>query len=196
MKNLFKFSLVLGVALLTMNVHASDIDFSLGVKKEKGKIITFVLNDAKKLDLSIYDASNRLIHSEKVSSENVIKTYDLKDLPDGIYYLEAESELKISRYKISVFEKSALLSETSISEVYKPVFIEKDGLLTVSILNTAKSSAYIKIYDHDDNEVYDSGMINDERISKNFDVSNVTSEGYTFIISYGNKAFTKTFDRK
>jgi hypothetical protein len=110
--------------------------------------------------------------------------------------LEAESELKISRYKISVFEKSALLSETSISEVYKPVFIEKDGLLTVSILNTAKSSAYIKIYDHDDNEVYDSGMINDERISKNFDVSNVTSEGYTFIISYGNKAFTKTFDRK
>lgn len=196
MKNLFKFSLVLGVALLTMNVQASDIDFSLGVKKEKGKIITFVLNDAKKLDLSIYDAKDRLIHSEKVTSENVIRTYDLKDLPDGIYYLEAESELKISRYKISVVGKSALLSETSISEVYKPVFVEKDGLLTVSILNAAKSPAYIKIYDNEDNEVYDSGMLKDERISKNFDVTNVVSEGYTFIISYDNKSFTKTFASK
>lgn len=196
MKNLFKFSLVLGVALLTMNVQASDIDFSLGVKKEKGKIITFVLNDAKKLDLSIYDANNRLIHSEKVTSENVIRTYDLKDLPDGIYYLEAESELKISKYKISIVGKSALLSETSISEVYKPVFVEKDGLLTVSILNAAKSPAYIKIYDHEDNEVYDSGMLKDERISKNFDVTNVVSEGYTFIISYDNKSFTKTFASK
>jgi hypothetical protein len=196
MKNLFKFSLVLGVALLTMNVHASDIDFSLGVKNEKGRIITFVLNDAKKLDLSIYDANNRLIHSEKVTSENVIRTYDLKDLPDGIYYLEAESELKISRYKISVVGKSALLSETSISDVYKPVFEEKDGLLTVSILNNTKSKAYIKIYDHEDNEVYDSGMLKDERISKKFDVTNVVSEGYTFIISYDNRAFTKSFDKK
>lgn len=195
MKNLFKFSLVLGVALLTMNVHAGAIDFSLGVKNEKGKIITFVLNDAKKLDLSIYDENSRLIHSEKVNSENVIKTYDLSDLPEGVYYLEAESELKISRYKISVVGKSALLSETSISDVYKPVFEEKEGFLTVSILNGTKSQAYIKIYDHEDNEIYDSGMLKDEKISKNFDLANVT-EGYTFVISYDNKAFTKTFASK
>lgn len=197
MKNLFKFSLVLGVALLTMNVQASDIDFSLGVKKEDGRVITFVLNDAKKLDLSIYDAKNRLIHSENVKSQKDInRTYDLKDLPEGIYYLEAESELKISRYKISVVGKSALLSETSISDIYKPVFEEKEGLLSVSILNSAKSPAYIKIYDHEDNEVYDSGMLNDEKISKNFDVTNVVSEGYTFIITYDNKSFTKSFDKK
>lgn len=191
MKNLFKFSLVLGVALLTMNVHAGAIDFSLGVKNEKGKTITFVLNDAKKLNLSIYDVNNRLIHSEKITSENVIRTYDLKDLPEGIYFLEAESELKISRYKISVVGKSALLSETSISDIYKPVFEEKDGLLTVSFLNTAKSPAYIKIYDHEDNEIYDSGVLKDERISKKFDITNVVSEGYSFVVTYDNKAFYK-----
>jgi len=197
MKNLFKFSLVLGVALLTMNVHASDIDFSLGVKKEEGRIITIVLNDAKKMDLSIYDVKNRLIHSENVASQKVInRTYDLKDLPEGTYYLEAESELKISRYKISVVGSTAVLSETAISDIYKPVFIEKDGLLTVSFINSQKSSATIKIYDHEDNEVYDSGLLKDQKISKSFDLSNIKSDGYTFVINYDDKSFMKSFDNK
>ncbi|HQK40954.1 hypothetical protein C3L50_05915 [Flavobacterium alvei] len=197
MKNLFKFSLVLGVALLTMNVHASDIDFSLGVKKEEGRIITIVLNDAKKMDLSIYDVKNRLIHSENVASQKVInRTYDLKDLPEGTYYLEAESELKISRYKISVVGSTAVLSETAISDIYKPVFIEKDGLLTVSFINSQKSSATIKIYDHEDNEVYDSGLLKDQKISKSFDLSNIKSDGYTFVINYDDKSFIKSFDNK
>ncbi|WP_304197710.1 hypothetical protein [Flavobacterium alvei] len=194
MKNLFKFSLVLGVALLTMNVHASDIDFSLGVKKEEGRIITIVLNDAKKMDLSIYDVKNRLIHSENVASQKVInRTYDLKDLPEGTYYLEAESELKISRYKISVVGSTAVLSETAISDIYKPVFIEKDGLLTVSFINSQKSSATIKIYDHEDNEVYDSGLLKDQKVSKSFDLSNIKSDGYTFVINYDDKSFMKSF---
>ncbi|HQF48380.1 MAG TPA: hypothetical protein PLZ71_06960 [Flavobacterium alvei] len=197
MKNLFKFSLVLGVALLTMNVHASDIDFSLGVKKEEGRIITIVLNDAKKMDLSIYDVKNRLIHSENVASQKVInRTYDLKDLPEGTYYLEAESELKISRYKISVVGSTAVLSETAISDIYKPVFIEKDGLLTVSFINSQKSSATIKIYDHEDNEVYDSGLLKDQKVSKSFDLSNIKSDGYTFVINYDDKSFMKSFDNK
>ena len=197
MKNLFKFSLVLGVALLTMNVQASDIDFSLGVKKEEGRIITIVLNDAKKMDLSIYDVKNRLIHSENVASQKVInRTYDLKDLPEGTYYLEAESELKISRYKISVVGSTAVLSETAISDIYKPVFIEKDGLLTVSFINSQKSSATIKIYDHEDNEVYDSGLLKDQKISKSFDLSNIKSDGYTFVINYDDKSFIKSFDNK
>lgn len=197
MKNLFKFSLVLGVALLTMNVQASDIDFSLGVKKEEGRIITIVLNDAKKMDLSIYDVKNRLIHSENVASQKVInRTYDLKDLPEGTYYLEAESELKISRYKISVVGSTAVLSETAISDIYKPVFIEKDGLLTVSFINSQKSSATIKIYDHEDNEVYDSGLLKDQKISKSFDLSNIKSDGYTFVINYDDKSFMKSFDNK
>lgn len=197
MKKLLKFSLVLGVALLTMNVHASDVDFSLDVKKEQGRIISFVLNDAKKMDLSVYDTKNRLIHTESVSSQKAInRTYDFKDFPEGTYYLEAESDLKISRYKITVVGKSALLSETSISDVYKPVYVEKDGKLTVNILNSSKTPAYIRIYDKEDNEVYDSGMLKSLKISKNFDVTNVVSEGYTFVVNYDNKSFTKTFASK
>ena len=41
MKKILKFSLVLVVAFTTMNLHAGTVDFTIGVKKEQGKIVTF-----------------------------------------------------------------------------------------------------------------------------------------------------------
>lgn len=194
MKNLFKFSLVLGVALLTMNVHASEFDFSLGVKKEEGRVITFVLNDAKKLDLSIYDENNKLIHSENVSSQSVInRAYDLNALPEGVYYLVAESEYKIVKYKISVLGAKATLSETAILEEFKPVFIQKEGLIKLNFLNIDKSPTCVKIYDQADHLVYDSGELTDQNISKIFDIYNIQNEEYTIVVKDNNKTFTKTF---
>jgi hypothetical protein len=197
MKNLFKFSLVLGVALLTMNVHASDIDFSLGVKKEQGKVITFVFSETNKLNLSIYDTEGKMIHTENVDSQTFInRTYDLNALPEGIYYLVAESEYKISKYKISVVGTTARLLETPISEEFKPVFTEKDGLLKLSFLNLDKSPTFVKIYDKEDNLVYDSGMLTDQNIAKTFDVYTNQNEAYTFVVTNNNKSYAKTFYKR
>jgi hypothetical protein len=197
MKNLFKFSLVLGVALVTMNVHASDVDFSLDVKKNQGRIITFVFSETKKINLSIYDADGKIIHSETVDSQNNInRTYDLKDLPEGTYFLDAETELKIATYKISVVGATAVLSETPISEKFKPVYIEKEGLIKVNFLNIDESPTCIKIYDQEDNLVYDSGKLMDQNISKVFDIYNMRNEDYTIIVTDNNRAFTKTFFNK
>ena len=48
MKKISKFGLMLGVTLLTMNVHAGTVDFSLDVKKEQGKKVTFAINKINK----------------------------------------------------------------------------------------------------------------------------------------------------
>jgi hypothetical protein len=194
MKKILKFSLVLLVALTTMNLHAGTVDFTLNVKKEQGKMVTFALNMTNKVDLSIYDANDKLIHSEIVDSKkNIDRTYDLKALPDGTYFLIAESEMKISKYKISVAGATATLSENAISEVYKPVFVDKNGLIALSILNLEKSPVSIKIFDNDDNEVYNSAVLTDQTINKIFDVKNVKFDNYTFVMTYNNKTFTKTF---
>jgi hypothetical protein len=194
MKKILKFSLVLLVALTTMNLHAGTVDFTLNVKKEQGKMVTFALNMTNKVDLSIYDANDKLIHSEMVDSKkNIDRTYDLKALPDGTYFLVAESEMKISRYKISVAGATAILSEYAISEVYKPVFVNKKGLVALSILNLDKSPVSIKIFDNEDNEVYNSAILTDQNINKFFDVKNIKFETYTFVMTYNNKTFTKTF---
>lgn len=197
MKKISKFSLVLVVTLLTMNMHAGTVDFTLNVKKEQGKMVTFALNQIEKIDLSIYDADDKLIHSENVDSKKDIKrTYDLKALPEGTYFLQAESDSKISRYEISVVGETALLSADAVSEVYKPVFAVKNGLVWVNILNLDQSPVNIKIYDKEDNEVYDSAFLMGQNVTKVFDINNFQNEEYTFVVTDNDNTFTKKFDKR
>lgn len=194
MKKISKFGLMLGVTLLTMNLYAGTVDFTLDVKNEQGKKVTFALDNMSKVNLSIYDAEGKIIHSEKVDSKKgVNRTYDLKAFPVGTYFLEEESDIKISKYEILVAETTATLSANPISEIYKPAFVNKKGLIRVSFLNIDKSPVNIKIYDKANNEVYDSDAILDFDVKKVFDINNVDDEEYTFVMTYKDKSFTKTF---
>jgi hypothetical protein len=197
MKKISKFSLVLIVTLLTMNMHAGTVDFTLDVKKEQGKMVTFALNQIEKIDLSIYDADDKLIHSENVDSKKDIKrTYDLKALPEGTYFLQAESDSKILRYEISVVGETASLSGDAVSEVYKPVFAVKKGLVWVNILNLDESPVNIKIYDNEYNEIYNSASLMSQTVTKVFDINNFQNEEYTFVVTDNDKTFTKTFSKR
>jgi hypothetical protein len=53
-----------------MNASALGNDFSR-CKKVQGKKVTFVLNEVNKVELSILDLDNKLIHSENVNSKEV-----------------------------------------------------------------------------------------------------------------------------
>jgi hypothetical protein len=197
MKKISKYSLVLVVTLITMNMFAGTVDFTLDVKKEQGKLVTFALNQTEKIDLSIYDAEGKMIHSENVNSpKSVNRTYDLNALPEGTYFLEAESDLKVSRYEISVVGETALLSSDAVSEVYKPTFLNKNGLVWVNVLNLDKSPVSIKIYDNEFNEIYDSALLVGQNVTKVFDINNFQNEEYTFVITDNNKSFTKTFSKR
>lgn len=199
MKKILKFGLVLVAALTTMNGHASTVDFALDVKNEQGKKVTFAVNTINIMNLSIYDADDKLIHTEAVNSKKDFKrTYDLNDLPEGTYFLEVESDLTISRYEISVAKATATLSANAISEDFKPVpaFLYKDGLVWVNIVNLDQAPVNIKIYDKDGDEVYDSPKMTDENVTKIFDVNNIQNEKYTFVMTYKDKTFTQTFPKK
>lgn len=194
MKKILKFSLVLVVVLTTMNVHAGELEFTLDVKKEKGKMVTFALNKINKINLSVYDAKGGLIHSEIVESQkNINRTYDLKSLPDGTYFLEAESDIKISRYEISVVGETASLSANAILEIYKSTFVNKKGLEWVSILNLDKSPVNIKVYDKENNVVYDSDAVLDQDLKKAFNINKIREDEYTFVMTYKDRTVMKTF---
>lgn len=199
MKKILKFGLVLVAALTTVNGHASTVDFTLDVKNEQGKKVTFAVNTINIMNLSIYDADDKLIHTEEVNSKKYFsRTYDLNELPEGTYFLEVESDSKISRYEISVAKATATLSANAISEDYKPVpvFLYKDGLVWVNIVNLGQAAVNIKIYDKDGDEVYDSPKLTDENVTKIFDVNNIQNEKHTFVMTYKDRTFTQTFPKK
>lgn len=194
MKRILNLSLVLAVVFTAMGAQAGEIDFSLYVKKDTGnsKMVSFAFNQVTKVELSLYDANEKLIHNEKVSAKSSIsRTYDLNELPDGTYFLEAETALKIARYEIKVSNNSAILSNKAVSEVYKPVLVTKDGKVSVNIQNTEKTPVSVTIYDAQDNEVY-KGNLSGANAAKTFDISKVATESYTFVMTYDNKTFTET----
>ena len=157
----------------------------------------FTVNQIEKMDLSIYDTEGKMIHSENVDSQKSInRTYDLKALPEGTYFLEAESDTKVSRYEISVLGETASLSGDAVSEVFKPVFAYKNGLLWVNILNLDNSPVNIKIYDNEYNEIYDSAFLTGQNVAKVFDINNFQNEEYTFVVTDNDKTFTKTFSKR
>ena len=198
MKKILKFSLVLAAVVLTaVQAHAGNADFSLDLIKEEGKTVSFSLKEIKKIDLSIYDINDGLIYQEKVISEdNINRTYDLTALPDGIYFLKAESDLKISKYKIEVVGNKAKLSTDAISEMYKPVLVNKNGIVTVNILNLKKAPVTVVIYNADQTEVYNETLVADLYVGKIFDLSSAQSGKYTFEITYNGKTFIETVATK
>lgn len=198
MKKILKLSLMLAaVALTTVEAHAGNADFSLDLKKEEGKTVSFTLREIKKIDLSIYDTSDNLIYQENVTSDDDInRTYDLTAFPDGVYYLQAESDLKISKYKIEVVGKVAKLSADAISEVYKPSLTSKNGIVTLNMLNINQTPVTVKIYNSNDTEVYNETLPAELNVGKIFDVKNMEGNRCTFVITSNGKTFIETVDAK
>jgi hypothetical protein len=197
MKKFLKFSLAFALVLTAIGAHAGDADFSLKVKKENGKTVSFVLNEVKNVELSIYDTSDKLIHSEKISSEgNINRVYDLAALPEGTYFLQAETEMKIAKYEITVVGETATLSDLAITEVFKPMLVNENGKVSLSILNLDKSPVNVAIYDAANNEVYNKTFNGEQNVNKFFDITTLANEKYTFVMAYDNKVFTKMVSAK
>jgi hypothetical protein len=197
MKKFLKFSLAFAFVLTAIGVHASEADFSLKVKKENGKTVSFVLNEVKNVELSIYDTSDKLIHTEKINSEgNINRVYNLAALPEGTYFLQAETEMKIAKYEIKVVGETATLSDLAINEVYKPILVNENGKVSLSILNFDKSPVNVVIYDEANNEVYNKTFNGEQNVNKFFDITTLAHEKYTFVMAYDNKVFTKTVSAK
>lgn len=130
MKKILKLSLVLLVALTTMQTYAQEGDFLLYVKKGNEKEIRFSLNGIKKINLALYDEDNNLIYSENASGKTgILRTYKLDELSAGKYFLIAENDVKKVKYEIVVSDFFASLSKKAISEVYKVTIENKKGVL-------------------------------------------------------------------
>lgn len=122
MKKILKISLVTGVVLLAMNVYAVAVNFSFRNEFRQEKMISFSLDDTDQVKISIYDTNEKLIHSESLMVEGkIVRSYDLNNFDEGVYYLVEESNSKIIKYEVLVLNDSATIMTDPIVEVDKIV---------------------------------------------------------------------------
>ena len=117
MKKILKISLVTGVVLLAMNVYAVAVNFSFRNEFRQEKMISFGLDDTDQVKISIYDTNEKLIHSESLMVEGkIVRSYDLNNFDEGVYYLVEESNSKIIKYEVLVLNDSATIMTDPIAE--------------------------------------------------------------------------------
>ena len=197
MRTFLKFTQVLAVVFTAMGVHATNADFYLHVKKEQGKSISFTLNQVKQLNLSIIDSNGDFIFTENVSSATIFnRTYNLTEFPRGTYYLEIETDVKVVRYEINVFDNQAFLSKEALKETAKPILKSVEGFVSLQIENPEKTPIKVSICDSSDEEVY-SGIFEEvATLNKKFDLTKSQGEHYTFVMTYNNKFFVENIVTK
>ncbi len=119
MKKILKISLVLAVVLVALNVYGV-VNSPFHKKNEQRKMVNFGVSDKNNIDVSVYDANDKLLYTENVNSNaKLVRTYDLTGVAEGIYYLVSESESKITKYEILVNADTATIMSIPFSEVTK-----------------------------------------------------------------------------
>ncbi len=196
MKNFAKIGLALAVVFTTLSARAGEYDFSLTVTKENGKSVSFSVTDAEKVQFSIYKGNEEILFEETAKGEKAInRTYDLAAFPDGVYYLEAETSSKIARYEITVANNAAIISKAPVTEIYKPVIVKENGIITLTVPNTKTTPVEISVYDQNNGEAYNETVTNTANITKKFNVAKSAAREFTFVVNYSGKSFIQTIKK-
>ncbi len=193
MKKLFNFSLVI-IAMLVANVaKADDMELLVKVAKENSKWVSFITNDAKEFDVTLYTADDEIIYGEHVKTVgNKYQTFDLSQLPEGTYKLNMESKSKLITYSIEISEGEAMLSQPVITEIKRPILTKDKDVLTLDLNGVAKGEVSIVVYNEFNERLHDDVYSDISKVVRKFDVSKTMSKELTFVIASNGQEFSET----
>lgn len=192
MKNILKLSFLAGFMMISASMMAKDGDFSLSFVNVKEKTISFEVKNAEKVSLTVYSDADGELYHEKVEKPGLAeKFYNFAEMPEGTYYLIAESASKVEKYKIQVERNKVSLDKTPISEVSKPVYTVNGNMVNLHLPNV-EGNATVAVYDLADNEYYNgvAKPVNGE-LNLKFDLDPASAEGYVISIQNNGNVFNK-----
>lgn len=193
MKKFFQISLAV-LALFTASVaHADDMDILVKVAKENSKWVSFITNDAQRIDLTLYAANEEVIYEQQLKTvSNKFKTYDLSALPEGNYTLKMESIAKITTYNILITDENAIISKPSVVEIKRPVLTKKDDIITLDLNGVANGAVEVTIYNEYSEKLHEDAFADESKTVKKFDVSKTIAKELTFVVKSGNQQYSET----
>ncbi|MEC3875090.1 hypothetical protein [Chryseobacterium salviniae] len=192
--NTLKSAFLAGFLLISASVMSKDKDFSIALGTVNAKTINFEISNAKNVSLFVYNDIEGEIFSEKLdASETVIsKSYDLKELTTGTYYLVAESEGKVEKYRININKDNIMeVDKTPVSVIHKPEYTLKDNFVKLH-MSGVKNPVTISVMDFADNNYYTATkQPEDGDLNVTFDLDRNTSENYIIRVEENGNAFNK-----
>ena len=197
MKKFIKLSLLIGVLLISGSAVARDVDFSLSFNTVTNKSINFNISNSKNVSLYFYDDSKDEIFSEVISKNNTAeKSYNLDKLENGDYYLVAESDNRIEKYKITVKENIVNVDKAPISAITKPEYTVTKNVVKLQMSDVV-GDVKVSVYDTANNTYYSkSNVAKDGMIDLTFDLNPQNPETYIINVEKDGDSFSRMISLK
>ncbi|AZB32195.1 MULTISPECIES: hypothetical protein [Chryseobacterium] len=193
MSTLLKAVFFAGALLFSANVMSKDRDFSLAFGNVKAKTLNIELSNAKSVSVFVYNNAHDELFSEHLADGNhVMKTYDFQNFTPGIYYLVAESELKIEKYRIKINADNVMeVEKTPVSAVHKPEYTIS-GHMAKLHMSDVKGPVSISVYDLSNTTYYTSNKkYADGKVDITFDLDPKTADQYIIQVEENGNVFNK-----
>ena len=193
MKKLFSFSLVILTAFMATVAKADDMELLVRVAKENSKWVSFITNDAKEFDVTLYDANEEIIYQDHIKTiGNKFQTYDLSSLPEGSYQLKMESESKQIVYQIEIGAGNAVLSQPTITEIKRPVFVNENNIISLNLNGACSGQVEVIIYNEYNEKLHEEVYSEDSKVAKKFDARKTVAKELTFLIRSAGQEYSET----
>ncbi|MNR14555.1 hypothetical protein D3C85_1310370 [compost metagenome] len=193
MRKLFNFSLVILTVFMANVAKADDMEFLVKVAKENSKWVSFITNDAKEFDVTLYAANDEIIYQDRIKTiGNKFQTYDLSALPEGDYQLKLESNSKLITYQIAINAGNAVLSQPTVNEIKRPLLVKENNMVTLDLNGACTGQIEMVIYNEYNEKLHEAVYSSDSKVAKKFDVSKTMSKELTFVIKSGGQEYSET----
>ncbi|MFC4688443.1 MAG: hypothetical protein BGO86_15470 [Chryseobacterium sp. 36-9] len=198
MKSLLKISLIVSAMLISMSVSAKDKFFSISLTEANSKTLRFEIFNAENVSLYFYNDRKDEIYSENIGNkENVEKTYDLSTLSEGDYFLVAESDFKIEKYKVTI-DKNGNVSaaKTPVLAFNKPEYTVENNIVKLH-MNSIENAINVTVSDLANNEYYNQSVkANNGEINLKFDLNANNSPAYIISVEKNGDVFNRLITLK
>ncbi|WP_426483016.1 hypothetical protein [Chryseobacterium sp. R2ACT005] len=193
MSTLLKAVFFAGTLLFSANVMSKDRDFSLSFGNVQAKTLNFELSNARSVSIFVYNSAHDELFAENLTDGgHVMKTYDFQSFEPGTYYLVAESEMKIEKYKIQISSENVMeVEKTPVSAVHKPEY-SISGHMAKLHMSDVKGPVNISVSDLSNTTYYTSSRkADDGKIDVTFDLDPKTADQYIIRVEENGNVFNK-----
>ena len=114
-----------------------------------------------------------------------------KNFPAGTYYLVAESDSKIEKYKITIDETNASIEKTPVSEIFKPEYTIEGNHVKL-VMPKLTDGVTVSVQDFTNTVYYNQTLTpNNGELVVQFDLNPENADAYVISVEKGDNTFNK-----
>jgi len=183
-------NLMIAVLFTATSIFAGNTP-SISTDGSKAFILDTELWNSEYVSVTIKNEEGILIWQDKYSTRND-KRFNFENLPNGLYSITLDNELKTMIQEFRITKEEIILGE-NINTIFKPWINVSEQHIDLNFLANKKKTK-VTIYDNNEN-IFDIVIKGKDTINKRFDISELAAGEYSFHVSSNGNTYTTTFKK-